>query len=575
MNILARILPDWLRINAVTTLNLTLLVGSMLLLGSASAKLFQRLKLPQVVGYIVIGIVIGQSGFQLLGPAVSPALAPINSMALALIGFMIGAELKVSVIKKYGKQFLSILLFESITPFILVGLCVSLVSFLLTGSLSLSLSLGLILGSISAATAPAATTDVLKENRTRGPLTTTLLGIVAMDDAVALILYAISSSIVGALTGSGSVSLGGQLLTLVYSIGVSAAVGLGFGFALSLLNRTALNDDGRILAFSLGAIFLCAGVCDALSLNSILAMMAMGFFLVNYAPPKMKTTFTLVDKFTPPVYVLFFVLVGAKLDIWSISTLTGLLALVYVFARTIGKSIGAVTGAFLSKAPQTVQKYIPFCLLSQAGVAIGLSITAGHEYASSFGSEIVLIITATTFIVQLVGPVCVKYGVTAAGECGLNLIEEDVLKLCTASEVARANRLDCSTTCPAVVMETASIRSIIDSFSHFPNTGYAVTKNGGALAGVITVEHLKDALAISADFADSLVAFDIMDPVVCTCSPETSLADVYELFDRYAVDIIPITDTNNTALGVIEEPAVYHFVREKVTTLHLQTEEER
>ncbi|MDR2150223.1 MAG: cation:proton antiporter [Spirochaetaceae bacterium] len=575
MNIVARILPDSVRINEVTALNLTLLAGLMLLFGSASAKLFQRLKLPQVVGYIIIGIVIGQSGLQLLGPDVSDALAPINSMALALIGFMIGAELKISVIKKYGRQFVSILLFEAVTPFILVGLCISIVSLLITGNLALSLSLGLILGSISSATAPAATTDVLKENRTRGPLTTTLLGIVAMDDAVALILYAISSSLVAVLTGSVSVSLGGQLLTLTYTIGVSTAVGLGFGFVLSILNRTALNDEGRILAFSLGAIFLCAGVCDALSLNSILAMMAMGFFLVNYAPPKMKTTFALVDKFTPPVYVLFFVLVGAKLNIWNISTLTGLLALVYVFARTIGKSIGAVTGARLSQAPRTVQKYMPFCLLSQAGVAIGLSITAGRDYASSFGGDIVLIITATTFIVQLIGPVCVKYGVTGAGECGLNLIEEDILKLCSASDVARANRLDCSAGCPAVVTETASIRSIIDSFSHFPNTGYAVKNSSGALTGVITVEHLKDALAISSEFSDSLLACDLMDPIRCTCRPDTSLAEVYELFDRYAVDIIPITDTNNTALGVIEEPAVYHFVREKVTALHQKADGDR
>ena len=213
MNRIASIVPEFLQFNIVDSANLILLLGFILILGAIGGRIFQKLKIPQVVGYIVIGIFIGQSGFQILSSQVITALDPINSLALSLIGFLIGAELKTSVIKKYGKQFTGILLFESVVPFIVVSIVATLFTYLATKDFILAISLGLILGAISAATAPAATTDVLKENRTRGPLTTTVLGIVAMDDAVALILYAITSSIASNLLGGQNLSLGIPLLS--------------------------------------------------------------------------------------------------------------------------------------------------------------------------------------------------------------------------------------------------------------------------------------------------------------------------------------------------------------------------
>ena len=201
MNIFANFLPEYMHFNAIDSANLILMLSIILLLGAMGGRLFQKLKIPQVVGYIVIGIIIGQSGLQLLRKEVITALDPVSQIALSLIGFLIGGELKLGVLKKYGKQFIGILLFEAIIPFIVVSIIVTVVSYLFTKDLNVSIALGLILGSISSATAPAATTDVLRENRTRGPLTTTVLGIVAMDDAVALILYAFSSSIASALLG--------------------------------------------------------------------------------------------------------------------------------------------------------------------------------------------------------------------------------------------------------------------------------------------------------------------------------------------------------------------------------------
>ena len=572
MNIFAQFLPDFMQFSTVEAANLILLLGLIMFLGALGGRLFQKLRIPQVVGYIVIGVLIGQSGLQLLSVPVITALEPLSSVALSLIGFLIGAELKIGVIKKYGKQFVGILLFEAIVPFFVVAVVVTGVSFALTRDFSTSLSIGLVLGAISSATAPAATTDVLKENRTRGPLTMTVLGIVAMDDAVALILYAVASSLAAILLGGGAgLSLGAQLLALLYEVGGSIIVGGLTGLALGQIIRNLMSDEGRILSFSLGALFLCTGISTLLALDNILAAMSLGFAMVNFAPAKTRETFSLVEKFTPPIYVMFFVLVGAKLNIWNVNAFVAVLAILYVLCRTLGKSIGARLGAALTKAPETVKNYLPFCLLSQAGVAIGLSIAAGQDFAATIGPTIMLIITATTFVVQLVGPICVKYGITKAGECGLDITEEDLMKNSRICDITWGNRNICSKDSIAIVEETATLTSIISSFSHNENLNYAVKDKDGTLTGLITLEHLKESLLVT-ELSESLMAYDIMETVNVTCSPETSVPDVYKLFSDNGIEVVPIVDAEGNAYGVAEKYTLDHYLHSKVIELHQKAE---
>lgn len=567
MNRIASIVPEFLQFNIVDSANLILLLGFILILGAIGGRLFQKLKIPQVVGYIVIGIFIGQSGFQILSSQVITALDPINSLALSLIGFLIGAELKTSVIKKYGKQFTGILLFESIVPFIVVSIVATLFTYLATKDFVLAISLGLILGAISAATAPAATTDVLKENRTRGPLTTTVLGIVAMDDAVALILYAITSSIASNLLGGQNLSLGIQLLTLAYDIFGSILMGCFVGFILSLLLKNIMNNEGRILSFSLGFLFLSTGICALLNLDNILCSMAIGFFLVNFAPAKIKPVFSLIDKYTPPIYVLFFVLVGAKLNIWNVTPFLAIIAIIYVICRTIGKTIGAILGSWLTKAPTTVRKYLPFCLLSQAGVAIGLSIAAGQQFQDTIGGTIMLIITATTFIVQIVGPICVKYGVTKAEECGLDITEEDIMKRCKVSDVECAGNPICNKNSPAIISENESLPKIINSFGKNHNQNYVVQNEKGKLAGIITLEYLKESLLIM-DFYEAMMAEDIMEETELFVTPEMPIPEVMNLFSENDIEALPILDKEGNVLGIAEKSAIEHYLHGKILEVH-------
>ena len=568
MNIFAQFLPDFMQFSTLETANLILLLGLIMFLGALGGRIFQKLRIPQVVGYIVIGVFIGQSGFQLLSASVITALDPLSNVALSLIGFLIGAELKLSVIKKYGKQFIGILLFEAIVPFFVVALVVLAVAYVLTRDFTTSLAMALVLGSISSATAPAATTDVLKENRTRGPLTMTVLGIVAMDDAVALILYAIASSTASILLGGGAgLSLGDQLISLLYEVGGSIVVGSLTGLALGQVIRNLMSDEGRILSFSLGALFLCTGLCTLLAFDNILAAMSLGFAMVNFAPAKTRETFSLVEKFTPPIYVMFFVLVGAKLNIWNVNAFVAVLAILYVMCRTLGKSVGARIGARLTGAPETVRRYLPFCLLSQAGVAIGLSIAAGHDFATTIGPTIMLIITATTFVVQLVGPICVKHGVTKAGECGLDITEEDLMKNSTVQDITWGTASICRPDSPAIVSDTSTLKAIISAFSHHENLSYAVCDPEGRLSGSITLEHLKEALLVT-ELSESLMACDVMEAPQVTCTATTPVPELYKLFSDYDVETIPIVDQRGCCLGVAEKYTLDHYLHAKVVELH-------
>ena len=557
-----------MQFSTLETANLILLLGLIMFLGALGGRIFQKLRIPQVVGYIVIGVFIGQSGFQLLSASVITALDPLSNVALSLIGFLIGAELKLSVIKKYGKQFIGILLFEAIVPFFVVALVVLAVAYVLTRDFTTSLAMALVLGSISSATAPAATTDVLKENRTRGPLTMTVLGIVAMDDAVALILYAIASSTASILLGGGAgLSLGDQLISLLYEVGGSIVVGSLTGPALGQVIRNLMSDEGRILSFSLGALFLCTGLCTLLAFDNILAAMSLGFAMVNFAPAKTRETFSLVEKFTPPIYVMFFVLVGAKLNIWNVNAFVAVLAILYVMCRTLGKSVGARIGARLTGAPETVRRYLPFCLLSQAGVAIGLSIAAGHDFATTIGPTIMLIITATTFVVQLVGPICVKHGVTKAGECGLDITEEDLMKNSTVQDITWGTASICRPDSPAIVSDTSTLKAIISAFSHHENLSYAVCDPEGRLSGIITLEHLKEALLVT-ELSESLMACDVMEAPQVTCTATTPVPELYKLFSDYDVETIPIVDQRGCCLGVAEKYTLDHYLHAKVVELH-------
>lgn len=395
-------------------MNILLLVGIAIALGLGGGKTFQRIKIPQVVGFIIMGTLLGTSFLGILSLDIVDSLASVSNFALCLIGFMIGGELQLSVFKKFGKSIFTILLVEVFGTFFLVIAAV----WLLTGDLPVAL----LFGALATATAPAATVDVLWEYKSQGPLTTTLLAIVGLDDALALIVYGFAVAYAKAMVLHAEINLSSVLITPLTEIFGSIALGCLCGYFLTVASKR-VKGEGEHLPLIVASVLICGGAANQFHLSQILACMFMGMTLVNVSSGRKDHIFRIIEGITPPIYILFFVLIGAKLQVKLLPTM-GVLGLVYIGARTAGKLIGANLGARFSATEETVRKYLGFSLFSQAGVAIGLSLAVAQDFAhlgaegQKISSLVINIITATTFVVQLIGPPCVKYAITKAGEVG-------------------------------------------------------------------------------------------------------------------------------------------------------------
>ncbi|PIV11831.1 MAG: sodium:proton exchanger [Candidatus Omnitrophica bacterium CG03_land_8_20_14_0_80_43_22] len=446
------------------------------------------------------------------------------------------------------------MLAEGVTAFIVVFVLVGLLGSIVFGNPAYFWALGLLLGAIASATAPAATTDVLWEYKARGPLTTTVLGIVALDDALALMLFAIAASIVPGMLGAHA-SLLSAIARPVYEIGAGVIVGAVFSIILVKLLRRYVEKD-KILVFSLCSILFALGSALIMEIDMLLAAMVMGVVLVNYEKRLSKEVFKLVSGFATPFYILFFVLVGAKFDLHATTASAVFIAVIYLFGRTFGKMTGAYFGAKFSGAPASVVRYLPYCLFSQAGVAIGLSILASQIFPGAIGSSIIVIVTLTTFVVQLLGPSCVKYAVIRAQEAGLNVTEEDLLLKTTVGQIMDKN--------PPHVYENIQIKDILNIFSKSNYRTYPVIDKGKKLKGVITLESIRQSLA-HAEIGSLVLAHDIMETAVLRgINTASSLLEAEEVIDKYNVNYLPIVDKKLILLGFLEKEAIHRFVSSRL-----------
>ena len=544
-------------------LNVLFLLGLALFGGTIGGRLFQKLRIPQVVGYIIIGIVIGQAGLNIVDKHTIEALRPFNYFALGLIGFMVGGELKKEVFLKYGKQLVYILLCEGIMPFILVTLSVGMLGSAFFGPSPFIWALALLMGAISSATDPATTASVLKEYKTKGPLTTNILGIVALDDGLALLLFAISSAIAGALIGlTGNRSLS-AFIHPFYEIGGAVVIGVLSGLVLSKILKKYTEKE-RILAFSIGTVLLVTGLSLAANVSMLLTLMTLGVVVVNFTPHKSKEAFGAVEGFTPPIYVLFFVLVGTKLQFSHMTPFILILVFTYLFFGMFGKAIGAYVGARLSKAPKTVVRYLPFSLFSQAGVAIGLSILAAHRFPSNIGNTLIIIITATTFVTQLIGPPLTRFSVIKAKEAGLNITEEEIIEKTKAKEAMDSK--------PPLIYENMKLNDILKIFSENDSLYYPVIDKQKKLLGIITVEGIRQTF-LETDISGLILANDLMELVSAKINGEASISDVRKTLNRYGIEYLPVVDKDNKIQGFLESKKLNKFISTKIIELQRQADE--
>lgn len=408
---------------------MTLLFGIAIAIfaGLMMTRLANRLHLPAVTAYLIAGILIGPYclglfGIEGLGFTTNASvknLSLISEVALGFIAFAIGNEFRVSQLKKIGKQAAVVAVFQAITATILVDFSLLGVHFIV-GEEKFPLTAVLILGAVATATAPAATMMVVNEYKAKGPLVDILLPIVALDDAVGLVVFAVSFGVARAIS-LGSVSVSAIILEPIIEVVLSLILGTIMGFLFNYFEqffhsnskRTCLSVAFVIVTVAMSMIsFEVAGVHVAFS--SLLVCMMMGTVFCNvceYSEELMDR----VDSWTTPVMVLFFVLSGAELelDVFLDIVIVGI-GIVYIVFRSFGKYFGAFISSRMMKCSPEIQKYLGITLLPQAGVALGMSLKALELPGA--GDLVRNVTLFSVLIYELIGPVATKMALTAAGE---------------------------------------------------------------------------------------------------------------------------------------------------------------
>ncbi len=387
-------------------LNTLLYLAIMLFAGLAFGRLAKLCKMPNVTGYLVAGLILGPSLLKVFPADTIEGFNIISEMALAFIAFSVGGNFKISYLKRIGIAPILIAIFEAFGGM-----------FFVTGALlafGTDPSFAILLGAIASATAPAATLMVIKQYNAKGPVTDTLICVVALDDAVALIAFGFAVAISKGLTNPGAsiaMSILNPFIELVESLAIGAALGALFAIPLRWFKK-----DGNRLALTIGFVFVTSGICTLLGVSELLACMALGMVLVNITKAS-DSVLKLADSITPPLFMLFFVVSGADLKLSVVPTV-GLVGIIYILARVAGKIFGSWLGAKVSKAPKPVQKYLGPMLIPQAGVAIGLSLLAG-TLVPDYAQQIRAVVLCATLIYEICGPIIVKIFLNKSGEITL------------------------------------------------------------------------------------------------------------------------------------------------------------
>ena len=410
-------------------------IGLAMFAGLLLTRFTKRFNLPDVTSYLIAGLLIGPLALGALGvPGLGfrsfefvEEMGLICDAALGFIAFSIGNEFRLEELKHIGKQATVIAIFQALTATVFVDLGLFALH-LIVGSEVLPVSTCIILGAIATATAPAATIMVINQYKAKGPLTSILLPIVALDDAVGLIVFAVSTGIAKALN-SGSISLVSVLINPLVEIVCSLGMGAAVGWAFSEVEKF-FHSRSKRLSLAVSFVFVCTGLSKLefslgggveIGFSSLLVCMMCGTIFCNMCDFSEEIMYR-TDRWTAPVFVLFFVLSGAELDLRVFSNLAVVgVGIVYIIARSAGKILGAHFSARATHCQDTICKYLGITLLPQAGVALGMSVTVAAQFGAE-GAIMRKIVLFSVLVYELVGPVMTKMALTAAGEITDNAV---------------------------------------------------------------------------------------------------------------------------------------------------------
>lgn len=385
--------------------NVFLIIGLLGGLGYLLGKTFMKLRITSVLGFLLIGVI--------LGPVLHLKLPNgfgeiIMGLTLSLVGYTVGTSFSLDFLREMGKKMVIILFVEVIITFIVVFLFI----YMITKNLALSI----MLASLSAATDPTGTIAVLRDWKSKGPLTNMLIAIVGLDDGAGILIFTLGVVFTKSVLGvHGEVST--AILRALWEILGAAGLGIVFGFLFSyLLKKVNFSEDG-LFTLSLSIPFLVWGIAQQINVSSILSCMVVGTTMININKEKGIQTTRNIENIMTPFFILFFGSVGMQIKIKGVLAV-GLTSLAYCLGRTVGKWIGGYAGGTIAKTEEVIKKYLGPGLFSQAGVAVGLAYLTAHEFPGfkDFGNVILSAIAITTAVFQFFGPLGVQFAIKKAGE---------------------------------------------------------------------------------------------------------------------------------------------------------------
>lgn len=404
-----------------------------LVAGLLSTRVVKLLHLPNVTGYLIAGLLIGVSCFKIVD---ATAFTIIIDLALGFIAFSIGGEFKISSLKKLGKSIFTITFAQSIAALVLVDIFVILAFVCMKEYNNENLALSIILGAIATATAPAATLMVIRQYKARGPVTDTLLPVVALDDAFGLMFFSISFALAKAFATGEKLTILNILVWPLAEIACSLLIGAILGVLLAFACKWFKSRANR-LCLMITAVFAGVGFCELFEnlalpfgLSSLLLCMMIGAVFCNVNDQSLGIMDG-CERWTPPLFMFFFVLSGAELDVTNLAKI-GVVGIVYLVARCIGKYFGAYFGAKAVHADKNVIKYLGLTLFPQAGVAIGMAQLvskkfSGNPLTTGIAISVVTIVLSATLIYELFGPVITKIALTKSGEIAVEAKKKKML----------------------------------------------------------------------------------------------------------------------------------------------------
>lgn len=378
-------------------------IAIIMLSGLVFGRLVKHIKMPNVTGYLIAGLLLGPCVLNIIPADMVSNFSVASDMALGFIAFSIGSEFKISYFKKVGVAPVVIACAESFgAVFVVIGICLL---------LGFSVPLSILLGAIAAATAPAQTIMVVNQYHAKGPMTSMLMSVVAIDDATALIAFGFASTIVKSMEEGRGISIF-SILEPIYEVGISFVIGIILSIIMILFFRHFKKRTNRICVI-VGIIFICIYLADISNGSALLTCMALGAGLVNMFN-EIDNIMDITNAFTPPILMVFFAMSGAGFDLKALKGI-GLLGVVYVVMRVAGKMLGSYLGGRIMKLDKNICRYLGPTLMPQAGVALGLIMVA-EQIVPQYGAQIRTVILCSTFIYSILGPSVAKWALVKAGE---------------------------------------------------------------------------------------------------------------------------------------------------------------